>query len=733
MRINRKALTAVFMAAFFALAFFTACSDDDDDDSSTSPEITDDDTASPDDDVNDDLDDDADDDVNDDVDDDVNDDVNDDADDDTEALCPPYWTYGDDYGPADIMIPGDQGANSWELPATLAAKDALLASDAIKFAATYLTESDEYVIWTRDGEQRFTRTIGDEGYEYNITQQTGDDPFPNVDPMYAPDYETELSLYENPNSVQMTQLGYAADDPRVGFLPLDSSYPYPYQRLTQLFDTPNAPDLVFGHYNAASGSAGTHGAMSLSQSRATLIFSGAGAKSGQVLEMSARHTDIAPTVLAFLGADVGEGVDDRGHAVSNTFLKWQDGRVLTEVMEDECAARPMADYAVILDFDGLNSNEMIWLYENPSRHGYLLPHFTELMQSGVIVRGGAVVGFPSISSPGHTNIGTGAWPGRHGIINNSFYLRDTQSVVSGKYITDDILEVIRNPQLVDDYYDAFYHGDRVETIFEAAHRSFGDWELWPPDWRGAYFASINELYYRGADYSYIELGKLLNAIVDVKAQSGILDDYMIQIADALVTVQFSLIFSDPTHDFPKIVGASFYMTDHDGEGYGPHSDMVRRDMEQADARVGLLMDLYRQAGIFDRTLWVLTSDHGMELQDPSRFESWRQLLESTGLKYVAPMKDVGVYFMVMRVESSVESLPADTQSQFTVTVADDDLTTPVAGAVVTLNGGSCVPCVETTGDDGTADFTITPAAGENVAISAAHDDYCAFEGEIAVE
>jgi len=438
-------------------------------------------------------------------------------------------------------------------------------------------------------------------------------------------------------------------------------------------------------------------------------------------------------VLAFLGADVGEGVDERGHLVGNTFLKWQDGRVLTEVMEDECGARPMADYAVILDYDGLNSNEMIWLYEHHEENGYWLPNFFELMENGVLLRGGAVVGFPSISAPGHSTIGTGAYPGHHGFINNSLYLRETQSVVSSNYLVDHLQEILRDPQLADDYYDTFYHGDRVETIFEAAHRSFGDWELLPPDWQGSYLASVNELYYRGADYSPVEMAKLLNGLFDFKAGTDLFGDYMFQLADALVTVQISLIFTDPTHDYPKIIGTGFYMTDHDGEAYGPHSDAVRRDLEQSDTRLGIIMDLYKNAGNFDRTLWVITSDHGMELQDPSRSGGWRPLLDATGLKYLMPMQNVGIYFMVMRVEPSVESLPADIETQFSVAVTDDDTGAPIAGAVVTLTGGSCEPCVETTGVDGTVSFSVTPVSGENLSLSAAHEDFCVFEGEVIVD
>jgi arylsulfatase A-like enzyme len=43
---------------------------------------------------------------------------------------------------------------------------------------------------------------------------------------------------------------------------------------------------------------------------------------------------------------------------------------------------------------------------------------------------------------------------------------------------------------------------------------------------------------------------------------------------------------------------------------------MKRVMETADAAVGALMDAYRAAGIFDKTLWVATSDHGMWTETP---------------------------------------------------------------------------------------------------------------------
>ena len=69
---------------------------------------------------------------------------------------------------------------------------------------------------------------------------------------------------------------------------------------------------------------------------------------------------------------------------------------------------------------------------------------------------------------------------------------------------------------------------------------------------------------------------------------------------------------------PKYLGISMYLTDAAGEKSGPHGDALRRALVDTDERVGRLLALYDDAGIFDSTLFVVTADHGMELQDVAR-------------------------------------------------------------------------------------------------------------------
>ena len=64
------------------------------------------------------------------------------------------------------------------------------------------------------------------------------------------------------------------------------------------------------------------------------------------------------------------------------------------------------------------------------------------------------------------------------------------------------------------------------------------------------------------------------------------------------------------------------------------------------------------------------------------------------------MGNISLYLFVMRVEPSVQSLPGGVESEFTVTVTEDDTGDPISGVELTLTGGDCLPCVETTGPAG---------------------------------
>ena len=76
---------------------------------------------------------------------------------------------------------------------------------------------------------------------------------------------------------------------------------------------------------------------------------------------------------------------------------------------------------------------------------------------------------------------------------------------------------------------------------------------------------------------------------------------------------------------------SLYLPDGAGQTYGPHGDAARDALVETDERVGRILDLYEEAGVFDDTVFVLTADHGMELQDSMRTSGWSSALSAPGV------------------------------------------------------------------------------------------------------
>ena len=69
---------------------------------------------------------------------------------------------------------------------------------------------------------------------------------------------------------------------------------------------------------------------------------------------------------------------------------------------------------------------------------------------------------------------------------------------------------------------------------------------------------------------------------------------------------------------PKFLTLSLYLTDAAGQNHGPHGDEMREALRTTDAQLKTIFDAYENAGIWNETLFVVTADHGMELQDPTR-------------------------------------------------------------------------------------------------------------------
>jgi hypothetical protein len=161
------------------------------------------------------------------------------------------------------------------------------------------------------------------------------------------------------------------------------------------------------------------------------------------------------------------------------------GRVLDGAFSERPseAVEPHANRAIVVIFDGNNSVRVHDLVADcndatcATAENRPIAAIRALLQRDTDARSGVPSGrsrrsarsadIPSVTFPNHNVVGSGAYPGHHGIVDNRYYERD--------------VEVERNPIDMQDPRNPLYFFSSgllrsdFETLHEAVHRTFGDW------------------------------------------------------------------------------------------------------------------------------------------------------------------------------------------------------------------------------------------------------------------
>ncbi|MGB8382045.1 MAG: alkaline phosphatase family protein [Dermatophilaceae bacterium] len=400
----------------------------------------------------------------------------------------------------------------------------------------------------------------------------------------------------------------------------ENSYPYAAERILSLFADPErSPDLAIVHtprhfFPDEGGHVGEHGSLDVIQSRAPLILSGKGIRRKRFVDAHARLVDVGPTLAHLSGVPEDRLRDDAGAPL--------DGSVLRTYLTGES---PRAVVGVL--WDGAPCGDVLYLAENGR-----LPNVARLIQRGVALRGGGVAQFPSVTLTNHTSILTGVGPGRHGVLGNVYVDRTTGERV----VPNDETTWHRSHEWL---------REGVRTVFELVR------EHGPADGRAVVTACIDEAIDRGADYSTMELiratgapggaGSLGDRLPDaatspyLKDARWLSDSYFrwgVQVDD-LGLAQVRELFGEGLQKAPLLTWWANVVTDAGHHGGGPRSAMAREALGQADARLGVLLELLEASGELDEVAFVLTADHGFEGAVPPVTGSWRSALDSLGVAY----------------------------------------------------------------------------------------------------
>jgi|CXWL01.1.fsa_nt_gi hypothetical protein len=573
---------------------------------------------------------------------------------------------------------------------------------------------DAYEVWAKRGMIRFQRHYAPGGgYDYRIIEQIGDNPIANDD------YRAVATLDEEVAASKAS--GFPCLDPNLAYVePEHVSYPYAFERIAQLFDSPNGPDIVVNPKPYAFGrQPGQHGALDVIQSRSPLIFSGPGIRKGVSTDAPSRQIDIAPTIAKLCGFPLIDGCDITGRTSTergvapDVYLKRQDGHVLEAIIDPSDARRPERAYIFLLD--GQSNTELKWRLEHDADS---IPNLRRLIKSGTMFEFGSTTNFPSITWPSHNAIGTGAWGGHHDIVNPTYYLRETREVVT--------------PQ-GQQFETARFLGEGAETLYEAFHRVFGPWQ----GQQGAFTASIHEPCTRGADHATLErliigdrdrLRELTQRFAGDTLPKWLEDDqkgaHMESVVDGRGVAQAIALYTDESHPPPKFMFHELTLTDGVGHDYGPHSEGQRAALDETDVRVGRVLEALDAAGLFEDTLFIVTTDHGMAAVDAELKASQVQAVRRAGMRSIVP--DPLIYLIDMAVTITAHE---DGRTAMVEVLANDaDVSgerPPVEGAEVLLSThGAAALGRAKTDAGGTCGFSLpVDVAPSDLYITVRHDEF----------
>lgn len=661
------------------------------------------------------------------------------------TCCPDTLSVGDPIDPA--LTVRDQGLQpSEEALAQRVIAHALTFPDRLDFVATRRIVAGESRIYVHSprGHVYFVRerqTIDDQPVTTYRTVLLADatalegesianddprNPLADQDPTRLADYTSFVTGGEpfEPN-LDYLSLGYTEGDPRLTRIPAGAHpYPFGYERLAAFFDDPRAGDLILQPLSYA-GSRGSHGHLSALQSRSPLVFSGRGIRTagasldtecvGPCTEVSTRFlvsntpakvVDIAPTLLRALGATTTIGVGPHGHLADDVYLTWQDGSPLDVI--DTGADRPT--HALIIINDGLTSLELLHQALDPT---YELDAYRELMSRGITLRHGAITNFPSNTYPSHNTIGSGAWSGHHGIIDNGFYEREVLALF------EPIVELFGTEK----FFGSAHPRLPVETLHEAVTRAFGGVWHKTNNPTGVMTASLNDPSTRGASLATLERrvpdGYVVPEAATSLSLSGTtwtfpeagLSDAAGLLDNSTLTAAHALYVDNPARGIPAPKFAIINLAATDGAGHtaGPHGDLERtKVLPDTDRRLRILIEILKVAGLYDHMIIALTSDHGMELKDPSvRSDVLQNLPADIGL-----VRDHDIIYL----KQLSLSLGSSGDSH-TFTVTDPDNGSVVSNALVTLRDGDEVLATGTTDTTGTVILTATIMANTTATTS----------------
>ncbi|HTI09597.1 MAG TPA: ectonucleotide pyrophosphatase/phosphodiesterase [Puia sp.] len=306
-------------------------------------------------------------------------------------------------------------------------------------------------------------------------------------------------------------------------------------------------------------------------------------------------------------------------------------------------------HVVLVTVDGFRPD----FYRDPSWNAV---HIRELMKGGVSADGVNSV-FPSMTYPSHTTIVTGVQPEQHGIYYNNMF--EPNGPTGKMYWNAGSIKV---PTL---WGVAQEKGLKVAALF------------WPVSAEAP------------VRYDIPDIGSMGEAVREKYSKpAGIVDELRKQLfngdsinygRDVNVGRIAAYVIKK---DQPNLMTIHLFSVDHYEHMQGRDGDKVRAAVAGADSAIGIMMDALKEAGIWDKTVFIVTGDHGFNNVKTSvnpniwliraglitdvKKDEWKAQFFSVGGSTYLYLKDPNDEPTLKKVRELLEGLPPEVKAFFRV-------------------------------------------------------------------
>lgn len=328
---------------------------------------------------------------------------------------------------------------------------------------------------------------------------------------------------------------------------------------------------------------------------------------------------------------------------------------------------PRADHLILISVDGFRPD----FYQHER---WPAPMLQQMAREGVQSDGVRGI-FPTVTYPSHTTMVTGAFPNKHEIYFNSKF----------------------NPENRSGMPYVFYEDINTTTIWDLVNESGGI--TVNVGWPVTVGAPI--------DYNVVISGALQNSglsedpIRDFTTPNGLFAELELE-ATGKLDVRFDLSNANPAKESrvaemvsyllikhkPKLITVALQHTDSYQHRYGREAPEVHRAVASADRAIARIMEAAEQAGILDRTAFVISGDHGFTnisvsvapnvwlveaglMQGQDDRGNWSATFQTSGGSAFLYLRDPDDVETVKKVREVLDDLPKSTKRLFRIIERDE--------------------------------------------------------------